>query len=93
MLTDIKIRQAKARTTAHKLHDDQGLYLRVSPLKKDKKATPTKTFVFRYKWLDKDTTINIGRYGQCSLSDARRKRDEYTSSQKSSTKSQQELMY
>ena len=77
MLTDIKIRQAKARTTAHKLHDDQGLYLRVSPLKKDKKATPTKTFVFRYKWLDKDTTINIGRYGQCSLSDARRKRDEY----------------
>ena len=70
MLTDLDIRKAKIKSKIYKLSDRKGLFLRVSP-------GGTKTFFYRYKWLDKDSTINVGEYGVLSLSDAREKRDQF----------------
>ena len=70
MLTDLNIRNAKLKTKRYKLKDTKGLFLRVN-------TKGTKTFFFRYKWLDKDLTINIGEYGQYTLTQAREKRDQF----------------
>ena len=76
MLTDIDIRKAKIKSKMYRLSDRKGLFLRVN-------SGGTKTFFFRYKWLDKELTINIGeyyhlpRYGTWTLSKAREKRDQF----------------
>lgn len=70
MLTDIDIRKAKIKSKMYRLSDRKGLFLRVN-------SGGTKTFFFRYKWLDKDTIINIGEYGTFTLTQAREKRDQF----------------
>ena len=70
MLTDLSIRNAKLKTKIYFLKDNRGLFLRVN-------TGGTKTFFYRYKWLDKDTIINIGEYGTYTLTQAREKRDQF----------------
>ena len=76
MLTDIDIRKAKIKSKMYRLSDRKGLFLRVNP-------GGTKTFFYRFKWLEKELTINIGeyyhlpRYGTWTLSKAREKRDQF----------------
>ena len=70
MLDDFSIRNSKPKKTFYTLKDTRGLFVRVNP-------KGVKTFYFRYKWLDKDSTINIGEYGQYTLTQAREKRDQF----------------
>ena len=81
MLTDIAIKKAQAKKYQYRLKDDLGLYLTISPIKKNKEP-PTKTFVYRYRWKgDPETFLKIGRYGtnkhEYTLTKARVKRDEF----------------
>ena len=68
LLTDKVIRNAKTKTSKYNLKDTSGLFVRVNP-------QGSKIFFFRYKWLEKDTLLNIGEYGKWSLTKAREKRD------------------
>jgi len=70
MLTDLKIRNAKLKPKQYKLNDGLGLYVRINP-------TGIKSFFYRYRWFDKESTITIGNYGQITLSQARQKRDQF----------------
>jgi|MEHZ01.6.fsa_nt_MEHZ011660345.1_1 integrase len=69
LLTDKVIRNAKTKTSKYNLKDTSGLFVRVNP-------QGSKIFFFRYKWLEKDTLLNIGEYGKWSLTKAREKRDQ-----------------
>ncbi|MEP0236205.1 integrase arm-type DNA-binding domain-containing protein [Roseibium sp.] len=69
MLTDAKIRKAKACDKPSKLTDSHGLYLLVS-------IAGSKSWRYRYRWNGKEQTLTIGNYPIVSLADARAKRDE-----------------
>lgn len=75
-LTDLAIRKLIGKEKQYSKADEYGLYVRVNPLKKNTKELPTKTFIFRYQFLgEQQPPINIGRYGQWTLSEARVRRD------------------
>ena len=55
MLTDTKVRQAKARSTPYKLADQGGLYLHIS-------TTGAKSWRYDYRLHGKRETLTIGKY-------------------------------
>ncbi|MFW0754509.1 tyrosine-type recombinase/integrase [Pseudomonas sp. H11T01] len=69
MLTDFKIRQAKATGKKYTLSDSDGLSLFIS-------SGGSKLWHFRYSWLGKRTRISLGSYPELSLHDARELRDQ-----------------
>ena len=66
-LTDVKVRNAKPRSTASKLFDGDGLFLLVSP-------TGRKGWRFKYRFGGKEKLISFGAFPEVSLGDARDKR-------------------
>lgn len=69
MLSDVKIRQAKAEDKPYRLRDSHGLYLEVRP-------NGTKHWRYRYRINDKENLFAIGTYPTISLMEARKARDE-----------------
>ena len=69
MLSDLKVRQAKATGKPYTLADSDGLSLFVS-------ANGTKAWHFRFSWNAKRDRISFGGYPALSLKDARSLRDE-----------------
>lgn len=69
MLTDFKVRQAKATGKNYTLSDSDGLSLFVS-------RGGSKLWHFRYSWLGKRTRFSLGSYPELSLKDARELRDQ-----------------
>ncbi|MEZ2682509.1 tyrosine-type recombinase/integrase [Providencia rettgeri] len=69
LLTDIQIRKTKPKDKAYTLNDGNGLSLLIEP-------NGSKGWRFRYRFAGKPKMISFGVYGQISLADARRKRDE-----------------
>lgn len=69
LLTDIQIRKAKPKDKVYTLNDGNGLSLLIDP-------NGSKGWRFRYRFAGKPKMISFGVYGQISLADARRKRDE-----------------
>jgi Arm DNA-binding domain len=68
-LTDIAVRNARARDRAYKLSDGRGLCLLVQP-------NGSKWWRFRYDWDGKEQMLSMGMYPDTSLADARKRRDE-----------------
>jgi integrase len=68
-LTDLAVRQAKARGVEYTLGDGDGLALRVT-------TTGAKYWHFRYFWLGKQKRMSFGTYPEVSLRDARDLRHE-----------------
>lgn len=69
MLSDAKIRAAKARDKAYKLSDSHRLYLLVTP-------NGSKLWKWNYVYDDRQKTMAFGNYPMVSLVDARARRDE-----------------
>jgi hypothetical protein len=69
MLTDVKVRTAKARTKPFKLSDANRLFLLVTP-------SGGKLWRWNYAYDGKNKTMAFGAYPLVSLADARAKRDE-----------------
>lgn len=69
LLTDLKIKKAKAQDKPYTLNDGNGLSLLI-----DTKGT--KGWRFRYRFAGKPKLISFGTYDSVSLADARKKRDE-----------------
>ena len=68
-ISDVKIRNAKAKGKSYKLADGAGLYLLVT----DKGH---KWWRFRYRFDHKEKLLALGTYPEISLADARQRRDE-----------------
>ncbi len=68
MLTDLKVRQAKATGKTYKLTDGNGLYLEVMPM-------GAKHWRYKYRISKKENRFAIGNYPEVSLQDARIERD------------------
>ncbi len=69
MLTDLKVRQAKARDGDYKLPDGGGLHLFVT-----KRAF--KSWRLKYRFAGKEKLLVLGSYPDVSLAEARERRDE-----------------
>jgi integrase len=69
MLSDTRIRQAKATGKAQRFWDESGLYLEVSP-------TGGKLWRFKYRFGGKEKRIGLGKYPDTGLKAARERRDE-----------------
>lgn len=69
LLTDLKIKKAKAQDKPYTLNDGNGLSLLIDP-------KGTKGWRFRYRFANKPKLILFGTYDTVSLADARKKRDE-----------------
>ena len=69
-VTDVAIRQTKAKHTPIKLRDGRGLYLEVRP-------TGSKLWRYRYRspQTRKETMLSLGEYPDVSLTQAREDRD------------------
>lgn len=63
-LTDLAVRQAKAKESEYTLGDGDGLELRVT-------GTGAKYWHFRYSWVGKQKRMSFGTYPEVSLRDAR----------------------
>lgn len=68
MLTDTKLRNAKARDRHYRISDSQGLCIAIQP-------SGGKLFQIRYRLLGKERTYSVGSYPSVSLADARSERD------------------
>jgi integrase len=68
-LTEVAIRNAKARTKTFKLFDSGGLYLEVSP-------SGGKWWRLKYRLDGKEKRLSLGVYPQVGLAKARKRRDE-----------------
>lgn len=68
MLSDTKIRTAKAATAQYRLADDRGLHLLVRP-------NGSKLWQLRYRFQGKEKTASLGQYPDVGLADARERRD------------------
>jgi integrase len=68
VLTDTKLRSAKAAERPYKLSDAGGLYLLVKP-------TGSKLWQLKYRVQGKERTASFGPYPEVSLAEARGKRD------------------
>ena len=64
LLTDARVRKAKARPKAYRLFDGEGLALWVAP-------SGVKSWQLRYRLHGKPQTLTIGKYGTFSLAEAR----------------------
>lgn len=69
MLSDAKVRNAKARKTPYKLSDDRGLYLLIAP-------AGGKWWRVNYRFGGKQKTLSMGVYPDVKLGNARERRDE-----------------
>lgn len=69
LLSDIQIKRAKPQEKPYTLNDGAGLSLLVE-------VNGTKGWRFRYRFVGKPKLISFGVYGEVSLAEARRKRDE-----------------
>ncbi|WP_261158588.1 tyrosine-type recombinase/integrase [Serratia liquefaciens] len=69
LLTDVQIRRAKAQDKPYTLNDGSGLSLLVD-------TNGGKGWRFRYRFAGKAKMISFGVYGDVSLAEARKKRDE-----------------
>jgi hypothetical protein len=67
-LTDIAVRNAKARDRAFKKADGRGLCLLVQP-------NGAKWWRFRYRWDGKERMLSVGTYPDTSLAEARQERE------------------
>lgn len=67
-LTDIAIRQTRSTGKAYTLSDGRGLALYVT-------ASGSKSWHFRYRWLDKQRRMSFGSYPEVSLKEARIQRE------------------
>ena len=65
-LTDIAIRNYKAKVKPYKVADGKGLFLLVKP-------DSSKFWLFRYRFEGKENTLSFGRYPENSLEAARNK--------------------
>jgi integrase len=68
-LTDLKVRNVKAKNKAYKLSDERGLYLLVTP-------KGSKCWRFKYRFGGKEKVLAIGMYPDISLFEAREKHNE-----------------
>lgn len=68
-ISDVKIRNAKAKEKPYKMTDERGLYLFVT-------EKGSKLWRFRYRFNDKEKLLSLGSYPEISLFDARQRRDE-----------------
>jgi integrase len=68
-LTDIRVRTAKAKASAYRLSDGQGLYLLVSP-------RGGKLWRWKYRFHGKEKLMSFGSYPAISIADARKARDD-----------------
>lgn len=68
-LSDVKVRNAKAKGKDYKLTDGGGLYLLVS-------STGGKLWRFKYAYGGKEKLLAIGKYPTVTLSEARQRRDD-----------------
>lgn len=64
-LTDTKIKAAKERDRNYKLADGEGLYLLV-------RSSGTKSWQMKYRFLDKEKTLTLGKYPEITIKEARR---------------------
>jgi hypothetical protein len=64
VISDTKIRQAKAKATAYQLTDERGLYLLVKP-------TGGKLWRWNYRHKGIQKTMSFGRYPDVPLAEAR----------------------
>jgi integrase len=69
LLTDVKIRNAKAQPKPYKLTDGDGLYLLVKP-------NAGKYWRMKYRFMGKEKLLALGTYPEISLADARERRAE-----------------
>jgi hypothetical protein len=67
-LTDVQIRNAKARQKSYKLADSNGLFLQIT-------ATGSKLWRMKYRHNGKEGLLSFGPYPLITLADARDKRD------------------
>lgn len=68
-LTDVALRNAKARSAAYKLSDSGGLFVQITP-------SGTKLWRLKYRFLGKEKLLSLGPYPTISLSEARERRDQ-----------------
>ena len=68
-INDLQCRTAKPSAKPYKLHDSDGLYLKVMPNK-------AKYWRLRYRLFAKDKEMSLGVYPEVSLQEARKNRDE-----------------
>jgi integrase len=68
-LTELGIKALKPKEKKYRVADSGGLCLEVTP-------AGGKFWRYRYRFLDKEQTLSIGKYPLVTLSEARRKRDE-----------------
>jgi integrase len=68
-LTQLQIKHAKPKGKPYKMGDSGGLYLLVTP-------TGGKLWRFKYRYLDKEKVLSLGKYPDLSLADAREFRDD-----------------
>lgn len=69
MLTDTKVKQAKAESSPYKLADSQGLYLYVS-------SKGAKSWRYDYRYAGKRYTVTLGRYPDLPIAKARKRHEE-----------------
>lgn len=68
-LSELKVRNAKAKEKFYKMTDGDGLYLLIA-------ETGRKLWRFRYRFEGKEKLLALGKYPEISLLDARRRRDD-----------------
>ena len=68
MLTDTRVKTAKAQEKPYKLTDERGLQLMVFP-------NGSKIWQLRYRFEGKERTASLGKYPEVSLAEAREGRD------------------
>jgi len=69
MLTDTKIKTAKAQTKLYRMSDSNGLAIEITP-------AGLKYWRYRYRFNKKPNMISLGKYPKVSLKTARYLRDE-----------------
>ena len=71
-LSDVKVKNAKAKDKPYKLYDSDGLYLLIVPTKKG----TGKRWRFKYRYNGKQNDLALGTYPDVSILKARTKRDQ-----------------
>jgi len=64
LLSDAKIRHSKPKVKTFKIKDGEGLFLVIRP-------NGSRHWQLRYRYLDKEKTLSLGKYPQVSLTEAR----------------------
>jgi hypothetical protein len=72
-LTEVRVRNAKARDRPYKLFDELGLFLLVTPNASHHKG---RLWRLRYRYGDVEKLLSLGAYPAVSLKRARERRDE-----------------